>query len=174
MKNHIAVRTATGSDAFKLAALSRKTFIDAFASFNNPDDFNAYVAQAFTDTQIASELNDPKSTFFIAELNLKWIGYAKLHQSVPLDCVEQRPVIELSRLYCMQEHLGCGVGKTLVDACIRYAAKHDFKAIWLGSWKENHRGNAFYRKNGFKIAGSKTFTLGSDVQEDHVFVRSVL
>jgi hypothetical protein len=40
--------------------------------------------------------------------------------------------------------------------------------------KKNSRGNAFYNKMTFKIAGSKTFALGSDIQEDHIFSKPLV
>jgi ribosomal protein S18 acetylase RimI-like enzyme len=44
-----------------------------------------------------------------------------------------------------------------------------FRSIWLGSWKENSRANAFYAKMQFDIVGTTSFVLGSEIQEDFVF-----
>jgi len=102
------------------------------------------------------------------------VGYAKLYQSPPPDCVKQLPTIELARLYSMQQYLGYGIGAALLEACLSYTRSRAFKSIWLGSWKENHRGNAFYAKMQFEIIGAKTFALGSDTQKDYIFARPVL
>jgi len=83
------------------------------------------------------------------------------------------PAIELARLYSMQQNLGCGIGAALLEACLDCARSRAFKSIGLGSWKENHRGNAFYAKMQFEILGAKTFALGSDIQEDYVFARQI-
>jgi ribosomal protein S18 acetylase RimI-like enzyme len=83
------------------------------------------------------------------------------------------PAIELARLYSMQEYLGYGIGAALVAACISYARRKAFKSIWLSSWQENHRGNAFYAKMQFEILGTKTFAIGSDIQEDYVLGRPI-
>lgn len=167
----ISVRPAKQNDAPGLTRLSRETFIDAFAHLNNKEDFDAYVAGAFTEKQIASEIDDSNCIFFIAETNTEWVGYAKLSRTRPPECVGQLPAIELARLYCVQKFLGSGIGQVLINTCVDYAQTHQFKSIWLGSWKENHRGNSFYRKMQFSIAGTKTFAVGSDIQEDHVFVK---
>ena len=132
-----------------------------------------YVAHAFTEHQIKSELLDSAATFFIAKLKYQWVGYAKLNQSPPPKCIRQLPAIELSRLYTMQLYLGSGIGLALLEACTSYAHSKAFKTLWLGSWKENHRGNAFHTKMGFEIVGDKTFLLGSDLQEDYVFAKSM-
>jgi len=129
------------------------------------------VTRSFSENQIKSELLDRASTFFIARLKDKYVGYAKLYQSPPPDCIKQLPAIELARLYSMQQYLGRGIGAALLDASINWARSRAFKSIWLGSWQENHRGNAFYAKMQFEVLGTKTFALGSEIQEDYVFAR---
>ena len=168
-----AIQLAKPANAAFLAKLAEKTFRDSFAQFINKEDFESYVARSFNENQIKSELRDSASTFFIANLRDKWVGYAKLHQSLPPDCIKQLPAIELARLYAMQQYLGHGIGAALMEACISYARSKAFKSIWLGSWKENHRGNAFYKKMQFEVLGNKTFALGSDMQEDYVFARQI-
>ena len=111
------IQLAEPSNASSLAKLAEKTFRDAFASLNNKEDFESYVAHSFTENQIRSELIDSASTFFIAKLEDKWVGYAKLYQSPPPDCIKQLPAIELARLYSIQQYLGCGIGTALLEAC---------------------------------------------------------
>ena len=167
------IRVATPSDAPLLAKLAEKTFRDAFGHLNNKEDFEDYVAGSFTEDQIRSELMDDTITFFIARLKDERAGYAKLHQSPAPGCVKPLPAIELSRLYSKQQYLGCGIGHALMAACINHAQDNAFKSIWLGSWQENHRGNAFYAKMQFEVAGTKTFALGSGIQEDYIFARPI-
>jgi GNAT superfamily N-acetyltransferase len=167
------IQRAGPSDAAPLAKLAEKTFRDAFARFINREDFESYVARSFNEDQIRSELLDGASTFFIARVKDKWVGYAKLFQGPAPDCVKPLPAIELARLYSMQQYLGYGVGAALVEACISYARRKAFKSIWLSSWQENHRGNAFYAKMQFEILGTKTFAIASDIQQDYIFARSI-
>ena len=168
------IQIAEPFDAKSLSKLAEKTFRDAFAKLNDKENFENYVARSFTENQIRSEILDSASNFFIANLNDQWVGYAKLNQGRPPDCVKQLPSIELARLYSMQEYLGCGIGPALMTACINYAQEKDFKSIWLSSWKKNNRGNAFYIKMGFQIIGDATFALGSDIQNDYIFSKSLI
>ena len=62
--NKIVIRTATPADAPALLKLSRKTFIDAFSHMNSKEDFDAYVADAFTLDRISAEILDSNNTFF--------------------------------------------------------------------------------------------------------------
>lgn len=168
------IQLATLSSAPSLARLAEKTFRDAFSRFINRQDFESYVARSFAENQIKLELLDNASTFFIARLEEQWVGYAKLNQSHPPDCIKTLPAIELSRLYSMQQYLGCGIGPALLEACINYARSEGFKSIWLGSWKKNGRGNSFYLKMQFEIVGTKNFTLGSEIQKDYVFAKPII
>lgn len=173
MKKEPTIRLAEPFDAFSLSKLAEKSFRGAFAKLNDKKNFEKYVARSFTENQIRSEILDSASTFFIAILNEQWVGYAKLNQRVPPDCVTQLPSIELARLYSIQEYVGCGIGPALMKACINDARENDFASIWLSSWKKNSRGNAFYTKMRFQIVGSATFALGSDIQSDYIFAKSI-
>ena len=64
------------------------------------DDFESYVACSFSENQIKSELLDRASTFFIARLKDKYVGYAKLYQSHPPDCVKPLPTPSASVESC--------------------------------------------------------------------------
>jgi ribosomal protein S18 acetylase RimI-like enzyme len=174
MKNEPIIQRAEPGDALSLAELAETTFRGAFAKLNDRENFEKYVACSFTERRIRSEILDPAVTFFIAKLDDRWVGYAKLKQGVPPDCVRQTPSIEISRLYCTQEYLGCGIGPALMQACINHARKKGFKSVWLSSWKKNSRGNAFYSKMQFEIIGSTTFALGPDIQDDWIFSKSII
>ena len=159
------------SDAPYLSKFAEKTFREAFAKLNNRQDFEKYVAESFTENKIKSEISDKNSIFYIAKLRNGWAGYAKLCQCPPPECVQLLPAIELCRFYSLQQYWGQGIGPALMRKCIEHACNNGFKSIWLSSWKKNSRGNAFYSKMKFEVAGSTTFALGSDIQEDHIFTK---
>ncbi|WP_372678081.1 GNAT family N-acetyltransferase, partial [Desulfosarcina sp.] len=115
MKNEPIIQLAGSFDAFSLSKLAEKSFRGAFAKLNDKENFERYVARSFTEKQIRSEILDSASTFFIANVNDEWVGYAKLSQGgAPPDCVNPTPSIELARLYSMQDFLGCGIGPALM------------------------------------------------------------
>ena len=61
MKLHLS--KCTNSDLDRLISITRKTFIDAFAEDNNPDDFKAYMKRAFSKEQLLLEMADPQTSF---------------------------------------------------------------------------------------------------------------
>lgn len=175
MFDQIQIRPATPGDAKLLTDLSYTTFWDAFAHHpkNAPDDLAHYMRQAFSESQIAAELADPKSIFLIAELEGKPAGYAKMIVgSIEPGITAEKPV-ELSRLYSHQEYLGKGVGQDLMDACFDRAKKHEHDVMWLGVWEFNPRAQRFYEKNGFRVVGRHTFQLGSDPQTDLLMQKEI-
>ena len=87
------IRHATHQDAAVLADLGARTFYDAFANDNKPEDIDRYVAQAFAPEQMAAELADPRSTFMLVQMNDQAVGYAKLYTGKTPACVDDpRPI----------------------------------------------------------------------------------
>ncbi len=164
------IRHATGQDATVLAELGARTFYEAFARDNKPEDIDSYIARAFNPEQMAFELADPRSTFLLAQMNGQAIGYAKLRAGDAPACVDGPRPIELERIYVDQNALGQGVGTALIRTCLDEARQAHYGAVWLGVWERNDRARAFYRKWGFRDVGVKTFTVGDDVQNDRVMM----
>ncbi len=156
-----------------LAELGARTFFDAFARDNTPEDIDSYIAQAFHPQQIAAELADPCATFFLAEVKGQAVGYAKLKTGAAPECVKDPQAVELERIYVDQHVVGQGIGAALMKACLEEAQEATHSAIWLGVWQRNESALAFYRKWGFAQVGIKTFTVGEDVQHDYVMMRSL-
>ena len=169
----VTIRRANREDAGLLAELGARTFAETFASDNSPQDMAAYLAASFNPAQQMAELEDPASTFLIAEVGGLAAGYAKLHAGEPLELVDGAKPIELVRLYVSREWLGRGVGEALMRKCVDQARQAGYKTIWLGVWERNGRAQAFYRKWNFRTVGEHVFQLGSDPQRDIVMERAV-
>ena len=157
--------------AARLSPLGYKTFDQAFRELNNPKDFNAYVARAFSLDTISGELKDSRNEFFVAFQGDEPVGYFKLYAGTAPECVTPRPALELARFYTLKNQWGQGIGAAMMEKALGRAQQKGFAAVWLSSWKKNYRGNAFYRKWGFDKVGEKTFTIGRDVQEDFILSR---
>jgi ribosomal protein S18 acetylase RimI-like enzyme len=171
----IKIRQAVLEDAELLTDLAYTTFWDAFHDHpkNAPHDLEAYMREAFSVEQIASELSDEKSLFLVAEIDGQLAGYAKLiFESTEPEIIAEWPV-ELSRLYSHQKYLGQGVGQTLMNACFARAKEAGRDIIWLGVWEYNPRAQRFYEKNGFRYVGKHTFLLGSDPQTDLLMQKEI-
>ena len=169
----ITIRRGTLRDADLLSELGAKTFSETFGADNTEEDLAAYLASSFNVQQQTAELEDPASTFLIADVDGSPAGYAKLHDGAPEQGVEGANPIELVRLYVSREWLGRGVGEQLMRACIDEARQAGHETIWLGVWERNARAQAFYRKWNFRAVGEHIFRLGSDLQNDILMARTL-
>jgi diamine N-acetyltransferase len=169
----LTIRRGTLADAGLLSELGARTFSETFAAENTPEDLAAYVATSFNVTRQTSELEDPASTFLIAEIEAHAAGYAKLYDGAPEKGVEGPNAVELVRLYVSREWLGRGIGEQLMRACIDEARQAGHKTIWLGVWERNGRAQAFYQKWNFRTVGEHMFRLGSDLQRDILMERAL-
>jgi diamine N-acetyltransferase len=167
----LRIRRGTLADAGSLSELGARTFSETFAADNTPEDLAAYVATSFNLARQTSELEDPASTFLIAEVEGHAAGYAKLHDGEPEKGVEGPNPVELVRLYVSRDWLGRGIGEQLMRACIDEARQAGHETIWLGVWERNSRAQAFYRKWNFRTVGEHMFQLGSDLQRDILMER---
>jgi diamine N-acetyltransferase len=167
----LTIRRGTIADAGLLSELGARTFSATFAVDNTPEDLAAYIAMSFSVAQQTAELEDPASTFLIAEVDGRAAGYAKLHDGEPEKGVEGPKPVELVRLYVSRDWLGGGIGEQLMRACIDEARQAGHETIWLGVWERNARAQAFYRKWNFREVGEHMFQLGSDLQRDLLMER---
>lgn len=170
-QNELLIRPATTADLETLLAVATRTFYDAFVTTNTPENMQAYMSTAFTLEQFQQELDDPQSTFVLAELKGRAVGYAKLIRSEVPACVTEPKAIELSRLYVDQNVLGAGIGPALIQRCFELARQDGFRAMFLGVWEHNPRAQAFYRKWGFERMGEHIFQMGDDPQTDWWMMR---
>ena len=166
MKSTPSIRIAVAADAEMLAEFAGRTFYDAFAPMNSPENMEAYLSQNFTLTRFSAQLADPRATFLIAEIEATPVAFAKLYDGEVPDCVGGFARVEIERFYVDRQFHGKGVAQTLMRACIDRARQSGHGTVYLGVWEHNHRAIAFYRKCGFDVVGSHTVQMGDETQND--------
>jgi GNAT superfamily N-acetyltransferase len=169
----VLVRRATASDAALLAELGERTFRDAFAADNRPEDVAAHVAATYGAPIQARQLADPACTYLIAEADGVAAGYALVHAGPAPECVGGAAPVEIARFYVDRPWHGRGVAQALMEACDAEARQRGGRTLWLTTWERNSRGLRFYEKCGFRDVGTQTFWLGSDPQTDRLLARAV-
>jgi ribosomal protein S18 acetylase RimI-like enzyme len=162
----IIIRKATISDLEIIREISKQTFIETFADVNTPENMKNYVLENFNAAQVASEINNPESEFYLATLDKETIGYLKLNFGNAQTEVFNKQAIEIHRIYVLKAFLGKKIGQLLLDEAIEIAHQTRAEYLWLGVWEENHRALQFYSKNGFVEFDKHTFILGDDQQTD--------
>jgi diamine N-acetyltransferase len=169
-QNSTQIRVGGVEDALALAELAARTFSQAFAADNRPEDLAAHIASSFGTRQQTAELADPSVTTLLAQQDHGLIGFAQVRRNAAPPCVTQTGAIELHRFYLDRACHGTGVAQVLMAAAKQAAANFGGAFIWLSVWENNPRAIAFYTKMGFKDQGSKDFFVGPDRQTDRVLV----
>ena len=162
------IRYGTTADAKMLSKLGAKTFYDTFAKDNTPENMAAHLHNSFSPEIQFAELTNPNYIFLIAEQEKQPIGYTQLALDYQEEFLTGTKPLEVRRIYTIQEYIGKGVGKALMQAAIREAEQRGCDSVWLGVWEKNPRAIEFYKKWGFKEVGSHIFTVGDDPQRDYI------
>lgn len=167
------IRPAQKKDATVLSALGALTFYETYAANNTNEDLMMYLNESFNREKIAAEINDPVNSFFIAELNGYGVGYLKMSRRAAPPCVKGKSPVELSRIYVLNDLIGHGIGRDLMQTFFEKAVENGFQTMWLIVWKENERALNFYKKWNFSKVGEHAFRIGSNFQRDWVMQRSL-
>lgn len=165
----ISIAKANPATATRLADLGRQTFTETFGADNKPEDMAAFLTQTYgPDIQLA-ELQQPRYTYLLAEMQGQLVGFAKLWRDSPLGLApgEAAPGrLEVKQLYVVEEWTGTGLGAALMRRILDLAQAENCTALVLGVWEHNARARAFYQRFGFREIGETTFQLGADTQRD--------
>jgi ribosomal protein S18 acetylase RimI-like enzyme len=165
------IRTATPADAEALADLGARTFREAFARDNTPEDMAEYLARHFGGALQRAELEDRSVRFLLVEAHRQPAGYVKLRTG-PANACGRRP-LEICRFYLDRPWHGSGAAAQLMDAILDLARREGHDDLWLAVWEHNARAIRFYQKLGFARVGEQPFQLGSDLQVDWLMARRV-
>ncbi len=173
------LRRAEVADAAALAAFAARLFREtygpaadpALSGGSRPEDVEAYVAPHFAPALQAAELADPALTTLVAEAaDGAFAAYAQLRAPSPHPAAPPGAA-EVARFYVDWPWQGRGVAGALMAALVDAARAAGARALWLAVLQRNARAVGFYRREGFRVAGTGTFRMGAEVQHDWIMVR---
>ena len=167
------IRYGTPADANLLAEFGAQAFYDSFAKDNTEENIQLYLKKTYSHEIQLRELSDSNVIFLIAAIDGQIVGYVKINLNSRDEAVRGSKTLEIERIYASKDHIGKGIGKELMQACIKEAKRRDCDSIWLGVWEKNSRAIEFYKKWGFKEVGTHVFMLGKDPQMDFVMELSL-
>ena len=167
------ITSLTVSDVSILRGIARDTFIETFSEANKAEDMERYLTENFSEEQLARELSNPDSFFYVAEVNGHVVGYLKLNTAHAQTEPQAADALEIERIYVLSNYHGGGVGQALYHHAMSVAEDRKASYVWLGVWEHTHRALRFYEKNGFIAFGTHIFQLGNDQQTDILMKKSV-
>lgn len=158
----IDVRIPTLKDAFTLAKLGERTFIESHGTSASAVDINDYVSKRFSIAEFEKELSDSNSVYRLIYYNNQLAGYSKIIYNSPNPSITENNVCKMERLYILKEFYNKNIGKYLFDYNVALAKTNNQLGMWLYVWTENKRALAFYEKQGFKNIGSTYFKISEN------------
>lgn len=163
----VRVRVADSGDAAELAEVAAATFPLACPPTARAEDIAATIAAHLSQECFSGYLRDPDRRVLAACDGGPIVGYAMLVR----DRTGPSTEVELSKIYLAPAHHRTGAAAALMEAGLAWADGIGARSVWLGVNQTNLRAQRFYRKHGFDIIGTRTFTLGQSVEDDYVMTR---
>jgi diamine N-acetyltransferase len=169
----VVIRPAKGEDLIDLRNLALRIFVETFESANNPEDFKAYVDEAFSENRIASEFLENGSQFFVAMEGKTMIGYARVRENDEANELLGPNHLELQRLYVEIPWQGKGIANQLMETAEHFAKAKSKEWLWLGVWEHNPKGQRYYFKHGYEKFSEHCFMVGNDPQTDWLLKKAM-
>ncbi|MDO9275383.1 MAG: GNAT family N-acetyltransferase [Lutibacter sp.] len=164
--DNLEIIKATEADTELLLNIGIQTFFEKFKACNTEENMQIYASEAYTFEKTASEINNPNSHFYLANLNKQTVGYLKINFGDAQTELQDPQALELERIYVLKEFQGRKIGQLLYEKTLEIAKQAKVNYIWLGVWEENSGAIKFYIKNGLKAFSKHLFMLGNDPQTD--------
>ena len=191
----ITLRHATLADAPALALAGAGTFLEAFTWMLPGADIVAHCLKHHTAEVYARYMQHADTRVTVA-VTSSAVGFEDEPGSVvgyALLCVPELPTfdvlptdIELKRIYLLSRFRtapvldaadsslpGLRPAQALLDATVADARTLGRNRLLLGTHAGNLRAIAFYRRNGFTEAGTRTFQVGNQVCSDLIFAKAL-
>jgi len=163
---NVKIRKINILDLAQLQKIGKTTFTETFTEHNTKEDLEKYLKESFAADKLITELNNPHSSFYFAEIENNVVGYLKINFGNAQTELKDNKSVEIERIYVLQAYHGKKIGQLLYNKAIEIAKEHQAHYVWLGVWEENHRALQFYKKNGFVQFDTHIFKLGNDEQTD--------
>lgn len=166
------IRRANVDDAEVLSALGARTFSETFSQLYDPEDLNAFMADAYSVEKTQRDLADPHRALWLVEDGGEAIGYA-LAGPCDLPHAEVTPACgELKRIYFVHGRQGGGLGQRLFAEVMDWLQSEGPRSVWIGVWSENFGAQRFYARHGFDQVGEYGFKVGRTVDREFILRRA--
>jgi ribosomal protein S18 acetylase RimI-like enzyme len=140
------LRAAVLDDADDLGALHIACWREAYPHLLSEASFRVATPE-WRATRWARKLaGTPTSATWLAESDGELIGFASSGTTVDADRPRE---LELQAIYVLAKAHGTGVGQALLDAAVDSGPA----CLWVA--EDNPRAQAFYRRNGFELNGTR-------------------
>jgi len=146
----VSIRRAVASDAQRLGTLGAMLMRTHYAF--DPKRFlapGAQAAQGYANF-LESQLDDEESVVFVAERDMRIIGYVYAGLE-PMSWKELRgPAAFIHDVMIDEEAQGSGAGTALIDAAIAWARERGAARVMLWTAERNTKAQRLFERTGFR------------------------
>jgi ribosomal protein S18 acetylase RimI-like enzyme len=170
----IKYRTPTVDEAAAVAALLRASFSEAFGHLYSAEDLALHFERGYTEAVLAKDLANPHVLYHVAEDDRILVGLIKVGFAPKLDYdAGGQRIVELDKLYLLQEYKGTGVAQALTDWAVAQAVAAGGDAMLLSVYSDNPRAQRFYQKNGFAWVADTYFMVGNQRDDEYLYLKKL-
>lgn len=183
-EHEVVVDRAGLWDAEALSDVAAATFPLACPPELTEQSIDTFIDEVLSGERFGDYLTDPRRVVLKAVTGGDIVGYTMLIAGDPTDPADpavatridegdERPALEISKMYVLPGHHGAGISAALMRAAVEYARNNRCSVVWLGVNQGNERAQRFYGKHGFRSVGTRTFTVGDQLCHDYVMQLSL-
>lgn len=168
------IRRAGAGDAETLSHIGAATFLESYTEIIDGPDMIAHCTRQHSRAVYGKYFSDPAAFVWIAEYTATGapVGYA-VNRPPDLPIALLDGDVELKRLYAFSRFHGAGIGQALMLAAIDDARARGAPRLLLGTYQNNHRAVAFYKRHRFVHAGTRQFQVGTKLFDDIVMAKGL-
>ncbi len=167
-----------GNDAAALSACAQAIFCQTFEHMNYPpDDLAAFLELAMGVDAYAAQIADPAYAIrIVRDADGAIIGFVKGGPNdlpLPDGDPERGRTWELHQLYLGKQAQGSGIADAMMTFVESEAQARGAAMLYLSVWVGNERAKRFYARHGYVEVGKNPFMVGTVVDDDRVWRKSL-
>ena len=124
-----------------------------------------YIESSFTKEVLLKEENDNNTILYLIQLNGKVVGIFKITLNCSLDSYTKHEALYVDKIYILNEYVGIGIGKKVLQFAELRGKEFDKQVIWLDTMQKGPALH-FYLKNGYKIHGESKVQFATVIPEE--------
>ena len=166
------IRLATPEDANNLSALATQVWLHTYATEGIRNQISNYVLNELSAASFRKIITAGQQKVFLYETQKLLRAYVIINPFSTCPC-DPSIETELDTIYVQEHFMGQGIGRLLLEEVRRWCRAEGISAFWLATYHGNLPAQAFYKKLGFRKAGSMDFQLGDEKHENLVYVKEL-
>lgn len=163
----IVIQEAGKADLHTIRQIAHNTWPAAYSQILSASQLNYMLDTLFSDEKLLKDMSEGGQKFIILKNGHQALGFAAYGA-----LAHEKDTMKLHKIYVLPGSQGQGLGKALLEAVIKEAAKSGFKQLLLNVNRHN-RARLFYEKLGFLVLREEDIPIGAYWMNDYVMTLSL-